>query len=228
MRVLVLALVALLATLAARVLDTRVSEGHAALAAEAVAESGEADPAGPSGAKVEAEPAGKPVFTIIDVMTYPVEGLSPRDLLASMEANGPDIQGSTYFGLTETQIEFRYSRVDEPGGCSLRDVRVDLGVVVRVPEWEPPEGVSRLLVRDWARFDAALRHHEDGHRVIAEDGAIRVFEALRALRMPTCDGIDEEARRLANAISAGADGEQARYDARTGHGRTQGARWPLR
>ena len=71
---------------------------------------------------------------------------------------------------------------------------------------------------------ALLRHRNRRHI----HAAIRVFEALRALRTSTCDEADAEARRLAETITAAADAEQARYDRQSGHGRTQGAVWPPR
>ena len=170
----------------------------------------------------------QPVFTIIDEVQYPVEGYSAAELLASMQARAPEAHGTRYFGLTETRIEFRYRRVETARGCRLEDIRVDLGVVITLPEWTPPRDVSALLRRDWRRFADALRHHEDGHRVLAEHGAIRLYEALRVLREPTCDGIDATARRIASTLDAQVGREQEHYDDQTGHGRTQGARWPIR
>ena len=235
MRVLVFLLVAALATLAARLLDSGDTLEALATTAPGAVET-VAPEAAPGGVSDEAEAsdgarakAGSPVYTIIDMMPYAVRGRTADDLLGAMVQGGPRAHGTTYFGLTVTQVEFRYMRRPGTAGCALDDVRIDLGVVIHLPEWVDQTRDAPFEVRrEWPRFTRALRHHEDGHRAIAERGAVRTFEALSALRTPDCSTMDAAARALAQQVAAETDREQERYDARTGHGRTQGAVWPPR
>lgn len=179
--------------------------------------------AAPGGTAQASEP---PVFTVIDVNTYPVVGNSPDALLASLRTSGPKSEGDDFFGLTETQMAYRYWKEAGEDGCRLEQVRVDLNVVITLPRWDAPRQAPYELRRDWTRFDQSLRRHEDGHREIAEWGAREIYHALRNLRTSTCETIDAAAQRTAQRLRDLGERRQASYDHQTGHGRTQNAVWP--
>ena len=183
------------------------------------------------GVAPEAEPGVResPVFTIIDVNTYEVEGASEDVLLAGLRALGPRANGAEFFGLTETQMTYRYWKDQtEDEGCRLEQIRVDLNVTITLPRWKASRIAPYRLRRSWDRFDRALRRHEDGHREIAEWSAREVYHALRSLRAPTCETVDTEAHALAMRLREVSEQRQKAYDHQTGHGRTQGAIWPQR
>ncbi len=167
-----------------------------------------------------------PVFTIIDVNTYEVRGRNEREILASMRAGGPKTEGSDFFGLTETQLAYRYWKKQGEAECSLYQIRIDINVTITLPRWDAPSDTPYELRRDWRRFESALRRHEDGHREIAEWGAREVYDALANLRTPTCAGIDAAARTAAQRVREMGEERQHRFDQQNGHGRTQGAYWP--
>lgn len=173
-----------------------------------------------------AEAGESPVYTIIDVNTYPVSGTTQDALLASLRRHGPKSHGHDFFGLTETQMAYRYWKEMGEDGCRLEQIRVDLNVVITLPRWDAPRQAPYDLRRDWTRFDQSLRRHEDGHREIAEWGAKEIYHALRNLRTPTCETIDAAAQRTAQALREIGERRQATYDRQTGHGRTQNAVWP--
>ena len=168
----------------------------------------------------------QPVYTIIDVETYEVEGTSEAEVLQSLRALGPSSHGRDFFGLTETEMSYRYWKAPSEEGCGLEQIRLDLHVVVTLPAWEPPRGAPYELKRDWSRFETALRRHEDGHREIAEWSAREVYHALRSLRTPTCDTIDAAAREVAQRLRETGELRQASFDRQTNHGWSQGAVWP--
>ncbi|MEM6325751.1 MAG: DUF922 domain-containing protein [Bacteroidota bacterium] len=175
----------------------------------------------PGGTQLE-----NPVITIIDVNTYEVTGRTAAEVLASLQARGPRSGERIFFGLTETEMAFRYWKTPADGECRLERIRIDLRVVVTIPEWRAPGEAPYRLKRDWSRFETALRRHEDQHREIAEVGAREVYRALHALRTPSCTTIDATAREVANRLREANEQRQAAFDRRTGHGRTQGAVWP--
>ena len=187
---------------------------------------GETEPVS-AGGGVEASPA-RPVLTHVAEAPYAVAGANEADLLASMAQGAPREGEATFFGLTTTELSFRYTRAQQTGGCTLRDVRVDLAVTVVLPHWTRPADAPYDLARDWARFEAALRRHEDHHRVLAEAGAEAVRAELDGLTAATCADADAEARRRAERVGIETEAAQRRYDDETGHGQTQGAAWPLR
>jgi predicted secreted Zn-dependent protease len=168
-----------------------------------------------------------PVRTTVAVQTYPVTGSRAGEVLASMAAAAPSTEGETFFGLTVTELSFRYVREATARGCTLRDVEIALAVTFSLPEWTPGAGTEDALRRDWARFDSNLRRHEDRHRALAEAGAEAILRELDGLSAPTCGQADAEARRRAERVRIETDAAHRRYDDETGHGRTQGAVWPL-
>ena len=210
----VLIATAALAVLALAVLSLRVGGGGATAPVS-------------SGGGVEAGPA-RPVRTHVAAAPYAVAGASEAAVLASMAQAAPREGDETFFGLTTTELSFRYARAQEAGVCALRDVRVDLAVTVVLPRWTRPAGAPSTLARDWARFEAALARHEDRHRVLAEAGAEAVRAGLDGLTAATCADADAEARRRAERVGIETEAAQRRYDDETSHGQSQGAAWPLR
>ena len=170
--------------------------------------------------------SGAPVFTVIDVNTYEVRGTTEQEVLASMRASGPKSNGADFFGLTETQFAYRYWKNETDDGCTLDQIRVDLGVTITLPRWDAPRDAPYELRRDWTRFESALRRHEDGHREIAEWGGREIYHVLANLRTPTCAAMDAAARRAAQRLREVSEQRQRRFDQQNGHGRTQGAYWP--
>lgn len=176
---------------------------------------------------VAAEPSVPRLDTSLGVVTYPVQGRTAGEVLASMRAGAPSSGGTTYFGMTESAIDVRFRAVETAGGCRLSDVEVDLDVTMTLPDWEPDGPTAYAVRRDWARFSSALRRHEDGHHARAVAGAEAVADALAEVVRPTCAEADAEGRRRARAAQDRTAAEQAHFDDQTDHGRTEGAAWPL-
>ena len=160
---------------------------------------------------------------------YTVTGSTDRELLASLRAHGPrSDDGEWFFGLTETEMDLTYRLADLEAGCAVTDVRLGLEVAVSLPEWSAQADAGRTLVRDWRRFHRALSRHEATHREIAEDGAETLFRHLEGLRRDNCGALEAEVRHRLRAAQRDIEGAHRDYDARTGHGRTEGATWPPR
>lgn len=166
------------------------------------------------------------VNTNVGQVTYPVHGASERAVLESLRAGGPSSAGSRFFGLTVTELEYRYYKVSEHGACRIEDVVVDLNVEITLPDWTPSAGADSELRSAWARFSTALRGHENGHRDLAVQGAEAVRDALEGLRTRDCDTADAEAQRAAERVRVETEAAHRDFDHRTEHGRTQGAVWP--
>lgn len=177
-----------------------------------------------------AVPAGREqrgtVYSSIETDTYLVRGATDREILTSLRSQGPRSAGGVFFGLTVTELEYRYYKVTAPGACRIEDVEVDLVVRITLPDWEPPRDADAALRSAWSRFATSLRGHENGHRDLAVAGAESVRAALEGLRTPSCDTADEEAQRIAERVRIETEAAHRDFDHRTGHGRTQGAVWP--
>ncbi len=166
------------------------------------------------------------VRTRLVVEAYEVAGDTAGEVLASLLAGGPHSGGDVFFGRTVAGVRLRYDPTPVAGGCVLADVGVDLALTITLPTWTPTSPPDARLVRDWGRFRRALSEHEDGHREIAEAGAQTLGRALAGLRRDSCPATRAEARRRVRRVESDVSAAQHRYDARTGHGRTEGAVWP--
>jgi predicted secreted Zn-dependent protease len=179
-----------------------------------------AQPARPAAA------GGDGVRLAVSVRPYEVTGRSAQDLLAAMQERGPRHGDRSFFGLTTSELRYAYRYGTRGGRCSADEVAVTVNLTVTLPQWTPPRGTPYALEREWRVFERALRGHEDDHRRIAEEEAATILRALGALRAPTCEALDAEARRQAEDIRARYAVVHQDFDRRTSHGRTQGAVWP--
>ena len=137
--------------------------------------------------------------------------------------DGDDI----FFGLTQTELDVNYDPTEISGGCVIKDTEVDLEVVITLPEWLPATDIAPTLQSDWRRFRRALEAHEDQHRAIAVEGAERAFDAVAELYRPTCEQAVNEARRRLEVLGVEIRAQHRRFDDETGHGKSEGAVWPL-
>ena len=182
---------------------------------------------GGAAGSVRTEPTAPTVRTDLDVRRYAVGGETAEAVHRSMGDGGPTLDGTTYFGMTASEIGVRFRTAEADDGCRLDAVEVDLDLTMTLPEWEPAGPTDYALRRDWARFESALRRHEDGHRDRAVAGAQAVADALAGVRAATCAEADAEGQRRVREAQDRTAAEQERYDDATDHGRTEGAAWPL-
>jgi predicted secreted Zn-dependent protease len=157
---------------------------------------------------------------------YEIEGLSRAEISAALRAHGPDVRGQQFFGLTEWEMGVEYRAVEVESGCAIDGLKVRVSTETHLPRWPGDAVASSALSGAWDRFITALDHHEDGHRVLAEEAAETVRRRLLAVSAPTCGRLDGVAQREMAAVMQEYEARQLAYDAETDHGRTQGAVWP--
>jgi len=153
---------------------------------------------------------------------YDVHGSTFAELRADMRRLGPKINGGSFVG--ETRSPMRWSWRTKPvgtGSCSIEDIRVSMNAQILLPRWTPPAGADSALVREWKRFIEALEVHEAGHKDISARAGREIVEQLRGMSGP-CSQVGTRANDAARRIFDRARDEQARYDAETRHGLTQG------
>ena len=157
--------------------------------------------------------------------SYPVTGSTADALLddetglrASARAAGLD-----YIARVDWRVTWRFDLETSRGLCRADDVSTRLRVTYRLPDWQPEADVSDALAADWAGFERDLWTHEYGHALIGYRTKQDIQTALSetALADPDCGEVSRTLNALGKAITA--RGLDADYDARTAHGRTQGA-----
>ena len=114
-----------------------------------------------------------------------------------------------------------------PGGCRLDDIKIDLEVVMTLPEWTPKRHADQRLVQAWPHFVANLTGHEMGHRANGVRAAFAVRDAISAIApMADCGQLTSAVNAAGNAAIARLRDADTEYDRKTEHGARQGVRLP--
>ncbi|PYP75139.1 MAG: hypothetical protein DMD25_13685 [Gemmatimonadetes bacterium] len=143
---------------------------------------------------------------------YDIDGSSAGALRDQIRRLGPkDESGTSHDALTVWSLEWAYGTAQRGDSCALKDVRVTLNVSVTLPRKD-----------SWRTYLRNVRVHEGGHRTIAERNARELMTALTPLRGTSCEGLANEATRLAERIVADGRARNRAYDLQTKHGQTQG------
>ena len=124
-----------------------------------------------------------------------------------------------------THWDVRYHFTSRPGrdGCVVATVKVVLTTTITMPHLRAEASTAEVR-RHWKTFEPALRTHEMGHADLALSGARAMESALwHVPAQPRCAEIDRLAKEKADAILDEMHHHDLDYDARTRHGRTQGA-----
>ncbi|PSQ83866.1 MAG: hypothetical protein BRD44_02980 [Bacteroidetes bacterium QS_7_67_15] len=162
---------------------------------------------------------------------YTVTGRTEQALLRDLVQHGPRSDGARHFGRTSwtARWEIVYEQASRPAReapCRIRRADVYLDVEVTMPRWNAPSNAPAALRRDWSSFLDALAFHEREHQESIISAGRRVARALEDLTATSCSALEEKADTQARSIIEEARRYNRRFDERTRHGRTQGARWP--
>jgi predicted secreted Zn-dependent protease len=153
------------------------------------------------------------------IIYYDIEGATEEELRAQLDQLGP-VDSSGYKGdaLAEWFISWNW-----PGygtdNCDLSQAEVSYTVKVIFPHWTPPEDASNNLVIKWFNYTYNLAKHEQGHVDYVVTNYQIVGEAIKGATCETADAAAEAALEPLRAFDL-------EYDRQTGHGQTQGARFP--
>ena len=181
--------------------------------------------AGPATPGLEPVPTPDGVTVVERVETYPVPGADRASIGAALRTGIADANGRRFAGYHAWHITWHYETRAEFAHCTIVRVAVTLTSVVTLPLWTAPPGADSSLVAQWEEYRRALAVHERGHRVITYAGAGRVARAIRSVPDQNCAFIGSAVGAVAGPLLAAIRAEDARYDAETGHGATQGVIW---
>jgi predicted secreted Zn-dependent protease len=154
-----------------------------------------------------------------EIVYYDIEGATEEDLRAQLDEFGPvDISGYKGDAVTEWNVSWNW-----PGhgsdNCDLSQAEVTYTVEVLFPRWRPPDDASNNLVIKWFNYTYRLARHEQGHvdHLVENYGIV-----LEAIQGATCGTADAAAQAALEPLHT----FDLEYDWQTGHGATQGARFP--
>lgn len=151
---------------------------------------------------------------------YAVTGKTEEEVRADINAK----RKGSYDATAQWWIRWNFWYRTAPGQCAISRVNTTLDLTFVEPRLTTSEPSVR---KSFDAYMAKLRTHEQGHADIAREVARRIDAAIPSLTAATCDELGNKANALAHSLIREGNKEQEAYDARTDHGATQGARWPL-
>ena len=160
---------------------------------------------------------------------YDVTGNTPQEIRQDLNRIGPmgDAGRTRYDATTHWYVRWRYNYARTAQGCSISSVSLTVEVAIKMPRLAPSPNRLATVTSAFEDFSKNLMTHEKGHAQNGIDIARRIEEGIRQLPPESsCERLGEIANALGNSLIKEANRLDIEYDARTQHGRTQGARFP--
>lgn len=150
---------------------------------------------------------------------YDISGSTETELREQMNALAP-VGPDGYHGdaLTTWYIRWTWDGYGTED-CDLRSTSATYDIKVTLPRWNAPQDASSALIEKWNNYILALAAHEKVHvdNVIANLPVV-----INAIRRASCSTAEDKAQE----ILAGIRLNDSNFDSQTGHGATQGAKFP--
>lgn len=162
------------------------------------------------------------------IVYYDIKGATPQDIRAQMRELGPTdfTEGKRYDANTRWNVSWKYNYANTGQGCSISTAYTTVKVTITIPRLQDVSAPAALK-QSFDDYTKNLLVHEKGHGQTAIDIARKIEGRLVAMPpQPSCDRMGKAANELGNALIKEANQADIDYDARTQHGRTQGARFP--
>jgi predicted secreted Zn-dependent protease len=160
---------------------------------------------------------------------YEVGGATAEDIRAELNGLGPtgQVEKRRFDAHTRWHVKWTYRYRNVGQDCAIARVSTTVDVTITLPRLKADASRPAELTRAFEEFAAKLLLHEDGHAQTGIDAAKQIEAAMLAIKPhPTCDALGRAANALGHALIKEANQKDIEYDARTQHGRTQGARFP--
>lgn len=179
------------------------------------------------GAKTPPQIIEEPQISV-NTIYYQIHGETGDELRSQMDTLGvTGKEGNRYGAYTEWYVRWAYPYTAANGSCSTGRVEVSVEVTFTFPQWNNPANVPKSLIDNWNRYLEALQHHEEGHKQIAIRAGEEIFKALNELTTyPSCNELEQAADEIGESILEEYRLREEIYDEETGHGETQGVRFP--
>jgi predicted secreted Zn-dependent protease len=171
-----------------------------------------------------------PVTLSEKLLRYEIKGDTSHELFDQMTKVGPldEKSAKRFQGLTVWAARWTFGTASQADGrCGLDHVKVELEVLMTLPEWHPKRHADPRLEQAWPGYLASLTGHEMGHRANGVKAAFAVRDALAAMApMEDCQTLATAADSSANAAFGSYKNADVEYDRQTNHGATQIMRLP--
>lgn len=165
-------------------------------------------------------PASASAPAQVSVTTYQVDGRTPRDVRRSLNQRRPaDASGARHDAVTSWRFQIDWS-TDASGDCVPTTVTVVPVILITMPSLKDEHRRTDRLRQAWTRYLQRLEVHERRHADLVARGAAQMQTHMRAAS--SCgDMVRVSDHWRSDILKANSD-----YDARTGHGRSEGVIFP--
>lgn len=155
---------------------------------------------------------------LVEYTYYDLKGTTFDELCTSLQRDGPvDERGVVRVGATHWKFSWRWPPKD--GLVQYANTEILSKITVLLPRWHESAQAPAELVQRWRVYEAALVAHEAQHAQFAADTSRQLNALFQSLPPHTPESeAEERAQRLLTALRA----RDARYDATTNHGRSEG------
>jgi predicted secreted Zn-dependent protease len=160
---------------------------------------------------------------------YDVDGATAQEIRTDLNQRGPiDGHEHRHFdAVTHWYVRWRFTYGDGANNCEIASVSTNVDVTYAFPRLRSESAAPAELRQAFSGYLEKLLTHEKGHAEIAIDIAAQIEKDIRSLPpAPTCASLGEIANNLGRFLMKKANLLEIDYDARTVHGKTQGARFP--
>jgi predicted secreted Zn-dependent protease len=160
---------------------------------------------------------------------YDVDGASAQELREDLNRRGPTdgYEHRHFDAVTNWRVRWQYTSKRTAAGCEIASVSTAVEVTYSFPRLSSDSSTPLDVRRAFARYLERLLVHEKGHAKNAIEIARRIEDGIQGLpAAPTCASLNTIANSLGQSLIKEANQLDIEYDARTDHGRTQGARFP--
>jgi predicted secreted Zn-dependent protease len=145
---------------------------------------------------------------------FDVKGLTVDEINASLQANGPLVDGEVAAGLTEYEYGIDGTYCTMLRSCSIGDVTIHADIVVTLPNLTTFDQLSAALKPSWTRFADMVNVHENRHVTIVEEGLAEIRRQLLVVaQQPDCGTLDHEIDRVWTLYSSQMEQRQAAFHA---------------
>lgn len=150
-------------------------------------------------ASIQLQPVGTAAVTELPGVQYQYYHLSAgtlSEVWGQMQRFGPfDSRWQRVPALTNWSMKWRASVLSDG---RLADVRLEVGIQVTLPRWNPPSPAPAAEGQEWASVLGRLAAHENEHVAIVLSQTPRVLASLRAARADTANAVfQQEYQRVA-------------------------------
>lgn len=149
---------------------------------------------------------------------FEVSGTTMTQLQSSIDANGPKVDAYRRAGATKWKLGWSFD-LNTGARCSVSDPQVKVTATYLLPNWTNSKDASAATRRQWTKFMAEVKTHEQGHRDIAAEAGTAALAALNASPAKTdCVVTKSIADDRVHAVMDKYRAKQQAYDAAAAQG----------